>query len=156
MASSPAWLAIAILAACGSGETPFAVDSGTPVTTQLLADWKETMTIADFHAADMAHAWSTMKSTDNQLCTSCHTEYGSADEALFFSQIQLDQEILTRFFAVSSGKIVVNDDSFMRAATHQAPVPTHPPFDAASAIGVVALRQFYALTCAHAPKLCGM
>ena len=152
-----AWLAVMVLGACGAGgDTPFAVDSGVPVTTQLLAGWKEAMTIADFHTANMAHAWSTMKSTDNQLCTSCHTEYGSADEALFFSQVQLDQEILTRFFAVSGSKIVVNDDSFMRAATHQPPVPTHPAFDPATAIGVVALRQFYTLTCGHAPELCGM
>ncbi len=65
-----------------------------------------------------------------------------------------DQEILVRFFAVSNGKVVVNDDSFMRAANHLDPVPTHPPFDPNTAIGLQALRSFYTLTCARDHSLC--
>ena len=113
-----------------------------------------TMTIGDFHTAGMAQAWSTMKTSDNMLCTSCHTEYGSSDEQYFFDMVVQDQEILVRFFAVSGGKIKVNDDSFMRAANHLDPVPTHPPFDPATAIGLMALRRFYMLTCARDPILC--
>ncbi len=149
---------VVVLAACGSSDDapgPPPGDQSTPVNTIAFDEWKTTMTIGDFHTAGMAVAWSTMKSDDGMLCTSCHTEYGSADEAYFFSQVQEDEEILTRFFAAANGKISINSASFMAAATHTDPAPSdHPPFDPDTAIGVTALKQFYSLTCAHMASLC--
>ncbi len=146
---------IALLVAC-SGGNDRPDPNAPPTNTLALEEWKNTMTLADFHTAGMAVAWSTMKTTDSKLCTMCHTEYGSADEAYFFSQVVQDQEILVRFFSVTNGKISVNSTSFNAAATHTNPAPSdHPPFDPASAIGVKALQQFYTLTCAHLPALCG-
>jgi hypothetical protein len=154
------FFALVVVAACGGdGPTPFQVDSGVPSNTILLDDWKNTMQIGDFHSANMSMAWSTMKTSNDMLCTNpaCHTEYGSADEAFFFSQVQQDQEILTRFFAIDSGHIIVNDAAFQAASTHTAPAPSdHPPFDPSTAIGLQALRSFYTLTCTHQPSLCGM
>lgn len=150
-----AWLAILVgFAGCsGTGSTGGGTGSADPDVIALDA-WKATMTIADFHQANMSQAWSTMKTTDNMLCTSCHTEYGSSDEQYFFDMVVQDREILLRFFAVAGGKISVNDDSFNRAANHLPPVPQHPPFDPSTAIGLQALRTFYMLTCAHDPSLC--
>jgi hypothetical protein len=149
---------VAMLAACGGnagGPGPPPGDQSTPVNTIAFNEWKTTMTIADFHTAGMAVAWSTMKSDDGKLCTSCHTEYGSADEPYFFSQVVMDEEILTRFFAAANGKISINAASFNAAATHTDPAPSdHPPFDPSTAIGVTALDQFYSLTCAHMASLC--
>src|SRR4051812_43264375 len=98
--SPTAWLAaVTVIAACtpGGDETP----TMAPPDVVVLASWKQTMTIADFHTANMSQAWSTMKTTTGLLCTSCHTEYGSSDEQYFFDMVVQDREILLRFFAVS-------------------------------------------------------
>ncbi len=152
------WLAaLVVICACsdapGSGGGP---GSGITPDPDVLAleKWKTTMTLADFHTANMSMAWSTMMTTDGKLCTSCHTEYGSDDEQYFFDMVVQDQEILTRFFAVANGKVSVNDAAFNTASMHLPPVPMHPPFDPSTAIGLLALRQFYMLTCGHDPSLC--
>ena len=150
--------ALLALCACGGDSTPGGGGPGSNITPDpdllALEKWKTTMTLADFHTANMSQAWSTMMTTDGQLCISCHTEYGSSDEQYFFDMVVQDQEILLRFFAVANAKVSVNDASFNTAATHMAPVPMHPPFDPSTAIGLMALRQFYTLTCGHDPSLC--
>src|SRR5947209_3282859 len=116
------WLCcVSALVACGGSDGPPPGDQSTPVNTIALADWQDTMTLADFHTAGMATAWSTMKANDGQLCTKCHTEYGSADEPYFFSQVQQDEEILTRFFSAANGKISINSASFSAAPSHSSP-----------------------------------
>ena len=149
-----ALVALAVLSACGTSDP----NNGNPVVSNpdlvALSQWKMTMTLADFDQANMSQTWSTMTSTDGQLCVSCHSEYGSSDDQLFFDQVVQNQDILLRFFAVANAKISVNDAAFNAAANHLAPVPMHPAFDVSTATGLQALRTFYMLTCGHAPSLC--
>lgn len=152
------FLFVLLIAIGACGDPSGSAGPGSNITPDpdvlALEKWKMTMTLADFHTANMSMAWSTMMTSDGQLCIGCHTEYGSSDEPYFFDMVVQDQEILLRFFAVANGKISVNDASFNTASMHLPPVSGHPPFDPSTAIGLMALRQFYTLTCGHAAGLC--
>src|SRR5438128_432402 len=72
-----AWLAsLATVVACGGGDSSPGGGGSSTVSPDVEAveRWKVTMTIADFHTANMSQTWSTMLTTDGKLCTSCHTE----------------------------------------------------------------------------------
>ena len=130
-------------------------DTPTPETPdEVIARWQACMTFADFHAANMASAWSNMTTASNQKCTSCHVNGGSGfiattNEQQMFDVLKMNKYLLLELVTLAltaegTYHVIVNDKTIPAAGSGQVPHAEHPHFDATA--GMNATRMFYDLT----------
>lgn len=143
-ASIGAWLAKEAQERSG-GSAPPPVD---PVAK--LREWSGCMSQANFDQAEMAQAWATLASTNNQRCANCHQTgldtflTGTGDSTIFFNGLTTTKDFLLKYFTVDgTGAVVINTASMANAATT---LPGHPRFNPTDNIGMTALNEFYTLT----------
>lgn len=115
-----------------------------------LKEWSGCMTQANFDAAGMTQAWSTLGADNLQKCLNCHLAgaagfYISNNSTAFFTQISTSTPFLLKYFSVSTveKKVVVNTASFQSANKIQG----HPTFALTNA-GSIALQKLYESTLA--------
>jgi hypothetical protein len=116
----------------------------------LLKTWSGCMTQANFDAANMTQAWSTLAADNLQKCLNCHIGgaagfYISNNATAFFSQISQNTAFLLKYFSVNTAekKVVINTAAFESANKIQ----KHPTFPLTNA-GMTALQKFYESTLA--------
>lgn len=143
----------------GGGGPGVQVDAGTgqpdAQTIDLkavLREWSGCMTLANFQAANMTTAWSTLTTSDGKQCLNCHGQgefnfIASGDEAVFFAGITQHSYLMVMYFSVDAAtkKVVVNPQSFKSANSKAG----HPKFNAEANQGITALQMFHATTAAN-------
>lgn len=120
----------------------------------VLLRWQQCMTFADFQAANMAGAWTSVATTTNQKCASCHgpASHGfvaTSNAQQFFDLIKADKFLLLAFVNVAgiasqpgAYHVTVNEVTIPGAGSGD--IPEHPRFDPAA--GMTALRDFHQRT----------
>ena len=121
----------------------------------VLLRWQQCMTLADFQAANMAGAWTSVATTPtNQKCASCHAvaSYGfvaTSNAQQFFDVIKADKYLLQAFVDVAAvasqpgaWQVIVDEQTIPGAGSGD--IPEHPRFN--PAVGMTALRDFYQRT----------
>jgi hypothetical protein len=140
----------------GGGIQP---DAGTPTPDvptvdikAVLTSWSGCMTLANFQAANMTTAWSTLTTTDGKQCLNCHDqgEYNfiaSDDENAFFTGLSQHSYFMLKYFSVDAAtmKVVVSTASFASANAKVG----HPKFNVTMNQGITALDAFHASTAAN-------
>ena len=134
-------------------------DDPTPPTTESPGDtllrWQQCMTFADFQAANMAGAWTSVATTPTgQQCASCHqvASYGfvaTSNAQQFFDVLEADVTLLSAFVDVTTlasqpgaYQVVVDEQTIPGAGSGD--IPEHPRFNPAA--GMTALRDFHQRT----------
>ena len=119
-----------------------------------LLRWQQCMTFSDFQAANMAGAWTSVATTTNQKCGSCHAvaSYGfvaTSNAQQFFDVIKADKYLLQAFVDVSTVasqpgayQVIVDEQTIPGAGSGG--IVEHPRFN--PAVGMAALRDFYLRT----------
>jgi hypothetical protein len=143
----------------GGDDTNLQPDAGTPSPDAqivdlkaILSQWSGCMTLANFQAANMAQAWSTLITNDGKQCLNCHDqgEYNfiaSDDENAFFAGVSQHSYFMLKYFAVDTAtmKVVVSTASFASANAKVG----HPKFNYSMNAGITALTAFHASTAAN-------
>jgi hypothetical protein len=121
-------------------------------TKAILKTWSGCMTLANFQAANMTTAWSTLITNDGKQCLNCHDqgEYNfiaTDDETAFFAGITQHSYFMMKYFMVDNAteKVIVNTISFKGANATNG----HPKFNADMNQGLTALQTFYTSTAAN-------
>jgi hypothetical protein len=114
--------------------------------------WSGCMTLANFQAANMATAWSTLTTSDNKQCLNCHDQgqydfIATDDEAAYFTKLSQHSYFLAKYFTVDPAtmKVIVSTASFKSANSKTG----HPKFNAEANQGITALTTFHASTAAN-------
>jgi hypothetical protein len=114
--------------------------------------WSGCMTLANFQAAKMATAWSTLTTSDNKQCLNCHDQgqynfIASDDEAAYFAGLSQHSYFMVMYFSVDPAtmKVVVNTQSLKSANAKVG----HPKFNADTNQGITALQMFHTATTAN-------
>jgi hypothetical protein len=157
---------VAVLAGCvgnltdlGGGGSGTQADGGVKQPDAQLVDykaafktWSGCMTLANFAAANMATAWSTLTTTDNKQCLNCHDQgqynfIATNDEALYFAGLSQHSYFMAMYFTVDPAtmKVIVSTASFKSANAKTG----HPKFNAEMNQGITALQAFHASTAAN-------
>jgi hypothetical protein len=118
----------------------------------IMKQWSGCMTLANFQAANMTMAWSTLTTNDGKQCLNCHDqgEYNfiaSDDETAFFAGISQHSYFMMMYFSVdpATEKPIVNTQSFKSAAGKVG----HPKFNTDTNQGITALQTFFTSTAAN-------
>jgi hypothetical protein len=114
--------------------------------------WSGCMTLANFQAANMTVAWSTLTTNDNKQCLNCHDQgqynfIASDEEAVYFEKLSQHSYFLAMYFGVDpvTKQVTVNTASFKGANAKTG----HPKFNADTNQGITALQTFHASTAAN-------
>ena len=117
-----------------------------------LKEWSGCLSQANFDAAGMAPAWSTLAGDNLQKCLNCHNGgvagfYISGNSQQFFNAISTQSAFLLKYFTVNAAerKIVIATGAFQSANNIQ----LHPTFPVETNAGMVALKKLYESTAAR-------
>jgi hypothetical protein len=138
-------------------EEPPAPPTPAEAAERALAVWLDCMRLADYQAANMAPAWAGLPSTPGGTCQSCHANglaafIANPDAPTSFAVIQSQRPFALTLFSVDlsggvyQARVVVNEALLGAVGAAAPPHAEHPRFDAVNGAGMVALRQFHALT----------
>lgn len=125
-----------------------------PPADDLLRIWSGCMALPDFHSTHMTATWSTLRTTTNETCVTCHSpSVGkdgfaiSSDENVFFQNLTQHRVVIATFFVPDkqAQRVTANRDIFGRFGTGTF---QHPRFDT-NGPAMQALLDFTSLTDAH-------
>jgi len=121
-------------------------------TKAIFRQWSGCMTLANFQAANMTAAWSTLVTNDGKQCMNCHDqgEYNfiaSDDETAYFAGLSQHSYFIAMYFSVDpqTEKVIVNTSSFKGANS----TVGHPRFNPDMNQGITALTTFFTSTAAN-------
>jgi hypothetical protein len=135
--------------------------TGSRGVASVVAAWSGCMDITDFHTANMAQAWGTLTTLEeNETCESCHVNgdmnfIATIQEQKFFDVISQHSIYLGEYFRVdpatepANPSMIVNTLPFVAVGTDQPGHIEHPMFDPINNAGMTALAAFYQLIMAR-------
>jgi hypothetical protein len=135
-----------------SGSEPLSQDAERVIT-----EFMACMTLENFHAADMAHAWGSLEAQNTMECDNCHATGGfgffaNIIESEFFAALLTNRDVWLQYFTLdltkgpANAKVIPNISFFEGVGDGKDPHREHPRFDGEP--GYTALRDFYDRTMA--------